>query len=496
MYSSTGMTRQRSGPWGSFAAWLCSHAAYRVVLLVSLLMPAQTTLARQSRFPSVEQVLDLAIDDETIAQLAEQYFAVEEHKLLWAIHQTYKIDLLDLCDRTEKAIGKIGLEELTSLQEELDPWRYSLLRRTPRRQEELKNLREQSESNRDDPRWVRVYELLDIYYLKIYKAQLESDRLFESFLDDVQVAFELTRDYRADMARYLRRIKLIRKRPSNYVDFSIGIDVLVLIEEARSEADDAFGKLLVRGMNDPNREQTLIEVIARLYDYEIELDSWLLHRLVKTRRPPKRDRIRVIEDHEVDLKKKYFKDAGAKWYKRFDISDRAVQSLLVVLRDAGENAAAQSLEKRYLAVLCPDLTHELFCHQLTDWADSLPQPGRELLVLAETLQADFTVRWEQLIHNAVRPGVRAKRTDFIFVGTSDKVCEYARRVYKIHRLSRATIRALLPVLTPDDRRALYNELHLHGTSRARADLLGPHIDGNTLESIDNSGPLHSEIVMK
>ena len=460
------------------------------VIVVLAFFPAASAHSQPSHIPPVRQSLLSTIDDDVFSALASTYFKRRDQTRLKAAYATYRTGLDELCDATSQAIHDPGLEEMVRLQRELDPMQYPPGGVLPRQPDKRQALMDESERNRNDPRWERVYELEAAYFAKLLKAQSTCDQLYETFLSDLAVAYDFSEQDRQSMTRFLRRKVFSHGPPSQYRDFSIGVDVLRVVDDASSD-EDPFGVLMLHQHPDPADDQTFIEISSLLYAYEIELDQWIRQRMVELRRPP--TQFGAIYDDQPELQRQFFEDAGRDWYRRFAISDHTVESILVVLRDAGRREAARALRRRFLARLCPDLAQQRFCHQLRDWCASLPTPDPELLVTAEAIQAEFSDRYDHLVDQAVRQGIATKRSCYLVTGVRPPQVSYARLLYQMHQLSRSTILRFQASLDIDERALLWDSLHDDRSGRARTALLGPFIDGEALREISQSTPLDTPV---
>ena len=385
--------------------------------------------------------------------------------------------------RTYDRMLNAGYDEVLALRAELEPFSHIDARTLSNT--ELERLRAETQRNRDDPRWDRVEQLTRRYTKEYDTGRRRAYTLLEEWLAVFQDGLDLSASDFAPAARLmLRRLLEPETRRSSTPYLRSSVDVLAMIDEAKALEGElavlaARREAIPEGGSCDDVERRVDDIAL---EYELVLD-WHLRQVVLDRlwrtASPARSVSAPVDDFDWKPLANVFLTP---WSRRQRIGERAAQAVHAMLLECGGRALGDRWHDRYQALLCPEVAKERWPHGMVEWLSEQPDHDREQLAAVEPLLEVYAARFRELRDQAVRAAIRVRQQQVFPAGTSAEQLEFARGLLQIHEVSRTTIRQLNGLLTPSQSMALSDVVH-RDRGEARVELLGPRIDGASLEAL-------------
>jgi len=328
----------------------------------------------------------------------------------------------------------------------------------------------------EPPPWEKVDELYHQWHEAFVKGVRRGDWLLNQWLEDLKAVLE-----EDQLAHFAPVPRLIRRRAfchhpeqAAWGNFRVMMDLHELLTEASKEGEELAW--LNATPREPPEDLPESERKARqqfeaiLTDYEVRLDAVFLEKWRESRTHLKPFDRKLITDEEAEGRRRIAR-VIAKWRRRYDILNDAVEQTAVLLERNRGLAARHAWEDRFNAVFACDIYAERWPDRMVQWLEDLPDKTPEQVQQAEVLYDEYVRRRRELRRQALVAGVRVKKRYLIPVGEEPLKVRYAERVAALEELTGRTIERFRGMLTNEQAERL--DAHLDRERAVRSSLFGP-----------------------
>ncbi|MBD3335178.1 MAG: hypothetical protein GF355_06645 [Candidatus Eisenbacteria bacterium] len=326
------------------------------------------------------------------------------------------------------------------------------------------------------PSRARIDTLYHQWHETYVKAVREGDSLLNQWLEELKAVLE--EDQLAHLAPVPR---LIRRRafchyPEQAVwgNFRVTMDLHALLAEASEEGEELAWLKAAPGESPEDVPEPVREARGQfqaiITDYEVRLDAIFLEKWRESRAHLKPSDRTLITDEEAEGRRR-IAQVIAKWRRRYDILDDAVEQIAVLLETNRGLAARQAWEARFNAVFACDIYAERWPDRMLQWLENLPDETPEQLQQTQVLYEEYIRRRRELRRQAVVAGVRVRKRYLIPVGEEPLKVRYVKRLAALEELTARTIDRFRGMLTSDQAERL--DAHLERQRALRPYLFKP-----------------------
>ncbi|MDY7108976.1 MAG: hypothetical protein SYC29_10110 [Planctomycetota bacterium] len=284
------------------------------------------------------------------------------------------------------------------------------------------------------------------------KGVRQGDSLLNQWLEDLKAVLEEDQlAHFAPVQRLIRRRAFCRfPEQAAWGNFRVMLDLHELLAEAGKEGEE-LAWLQPPAGEAPEDEPESVREARRQFEailtaYEVRLDAIFLKKWRESRAHLQPSDRTVYTDEDAEGRRR-IAQVIAKWRRRYDILNDAVEQIATLLETDRGREARQAWEDRFNAVFACDIHAERWPDRMLQWLENLPDETPEQVQQARVLYDDYLRRRRELRRKTVVAGVRVKERYLIPVGEEPLKVRYAQRLAALEELTARTIDRFRGMLT-------------------------------------------------